>query len=65
MTDNEMIARFMGLETISKAIFEQCPEKYNVTTHSIAEYQRYHLEWNWLMPVVEKIEGTNIRDYTK
>lgn len=55
MTDNELIAEFMGLERA----------KANHDFFFIAEYHAYvspenilyHKSWDWLMPVVEKIES--------
>lgn len=62
-TDNELIAEFMGLKSISKKEFEKCPEKYSIEKESIIEYQRYHVDWNWLMPVVDKIESTPFSNF--
>lgn len=55
---NALIATFMGLQTISLKEFENNPSSYNINEFSISEYQRYHLEWNWLIPVVQKIYET-------
>lgn len=47
---NKLIVEFMGLNFIK-------PE--NITSNTSANeyvlYPRYHAEWNWLIPVVEKI----------
>ena len=59
LENNKLIAEFMGLIVLKeKEIISW--EDLNITTHSISEFQRYHAEWNWLMPVVEKIESLNI-----
>ena len=60
---NKLIAEFMGLETpfneISdatlyryKGIDEKGEYQFDVELHEM----RYHLSWDWLMPVVQKIE---------
>ncbi len=45
-TDNELIAKFMGLE-----------RKYESTNQVFIDNLKYHTSWDWLMPVVEKIEA--------
>lgn len=53
-TDNELIAEFMGCDTHQKndrAYYIPLLECY-VTFDNL----KYHKSWNWLMPVVEKIE---------
>jgi len=62
---NKMIAEFMGLELEEtlEGLFvyarkEQSPIKLNdirTEFYEVHELQ-YHTSWNWLMPVVEKIE---------
>ncbi len=47
MKDNELIAEFMG---VGKHYEAQSSNQFN----------QYHTSWNWLMPVVEKIECTPI-----
>lgn len=64
--NNKLIAEFMGLKVISKDEYLKHPqhETLNVNEYSIIEYQRYHKSWDWLMPVVEKIESLNLGDNT-
>ena len=42
MENNKLIAEFMGIE---------------LKPNECGRLFRYHKEWNWLMPVVEKIEN--------
>jgi len=44
ITDNELIAKFMGLE-----------RKYESTNQVFIDNLKYHTSWDWLMPVVAKI----------
>ena len=58
MEDNKLIAEFMGVE-----------KTYNPSTEKVLSYAvnddvqclphelQYHTEWNWLMPVGEKIDA--------
>lgn len=56
-----MIAEFMGeKELISESDFLAMEHKAHNPT--IIEYLRYNSSWDWLMPVVEKIEKL---DYIK
>lgn len=54
---NKIIAEFMNEQD---GVFVGLDEKFNDRFESIP----YHASWNWLMPVVEKIEGIkNSDDY--
>lgn len=69
--NNKMIAEFMGLELEEtlEGLFvyarkEQSPIKLNdirTEFYEVNELQ-YHLSWNWLMPVVEKIYKIAVDD---
>ena len=58
MEDNKLIAEFMGLE------IHESKHKY-ITTYYVTidgvptdlQDLQYHTSWDWLMPVVEKIES--------
>jgi len=56
--NNKLIAEFMDLETPDGCYFEYITkegERSNPTHFILLEY---HLSWDWLMPVVEKIESS-------
>lgn len=71
ITDNELIARFMGAEFVRKPhvfypdkftetyIFKGHPGNWRVEketkSHLTAPMMAYHTDWDWLMPVLEKI----------
>jgi len=52
--NNKLIAEFMDWKTAH--------EDYTEFTmpNDMIDLLKYHKSWSWLMPVVEKIEGTNI-----
>jgi len=52
-TENKLIAEFMGVENTNGLVFQDANTK---EFHSI----KYHTSWDWLMPVVEKIEKLKI-----
>ena len=47
---NILIAEFMGIENTNGLVFQDANTK---EFHSI----KYHSSWDWLMPVVQKIES--------
>lgn len=53
MEDNKLIAEFMGLCPLSRSGF--ISDKKQEYYGSLSDLQ-YHTSWDWLMPVVEKIE---------
>ena len=61
MNDNKLIADFMGVQYKSDEDYIKTLEEMRL--HNIGYEQgymesqlKYHESWNWLMPVVEKIE---------
>ena len=55
MEENQIIAEFMGIESDNAKMrghLYECP----VTAEYVTELE-YHTSWDWLMPVVEKIES--------
>jgi hypothetical protein len=76
MNNNKLIAEFMGvhdeisLDSIAGNIHSWCDAPFFYITEDskekvmegIAEYSKYHTSWDWLMPVVEKIEEIAIDD---
>jgi hypothetical protein len=84
METNKIIAVFMGFEDESRILGggqrmrRKTEWKYGCQQYEQYGYDqlKYHSDWNWLMPVVEKIEsmgfdvnilnnGTQIIDYSK
>lgn len=54
LENSKLIAEFMGMKNISSV--NQHPEyKDQEGDYWFPERMEYHLSWNWLMPVVEKI----------
>jgi hypothetical protein len=49
--NNKLIAEFMGGEK---------PERTSDLRHFIEEHHNYHTSWDWLMPVIEKIENDGL-----
>lgn len=60
---NKLIAEFMGLSYCTKHQYEGW-YKNSEYNHRICDFYRlkYNSSWDWLMPVVEKIEGTKQAD---
>lgn len=75
MKDNKLIAEFMGIKSYEASGYTNFV--YSEDNHRTEVDLAYHDSWNWLMPVVEKIEsderydvdilqyGTRIRDNQK
>tara|TARA_R110002051_G_scaffold101896_2_gene173052 strand:+ start:171 stop:494 length:324 start_codon:yes stop_codon:yes gene_type:complete len=73
MKDNKLIAEFMGvhdeisLDSIAGNIHSWSDSPFFYITEDskdkvmegIAKYSKYHTSWDWLMPVVNKIEIEN------
>lgn len=57
MKDNKLIAEFMGLPTETMGVKQEVIYCMNQDDWYFADNLNYHLSWNWLMPVVEKIES--------
>jgi hypothetical protein len=55
MRDNKLIAEFMGCTNPFNEIHDATLYKVEQGTFELDELQ-YHTSWDWLMPVVEKIE---------
>ena len=49
MENNKLIAEFMGIKSTNGLVFQDANTK---EFHAI----KYHTSWDWLMPVVQKIE---------
>ena len=61
MNKNKLIAEFMELPTeVSKAgLLNYYHREYNSGTWYEEHELSYNVSWDWLMPVVEKIEQVN------
>ena len=70
MKDNKLIAEFMGVnaEIISTGnvhswsdspFFYTTEDSKEKVIENIAWYSKYHTSWDWLKPVVDKIEQVN------
>ena len=63
MKDNKLIAEFMGMtygDTNDDSVIIQMTSQGNEVVP--IESMKYHISWDWLMPVVEKIECTKTDD---
>lgn len=63
---NKLIAEFMGYRVFNK----RYPRNHGIGggiepifKDVILEKTKYHISWDWIMPVVEKIESTGIDSY--
>jgi len=61
---NKLIADFMGLESFKNSLASLNQGKINVDV-DVYEQAQYHASWDWLMPVVEEIESTNLYPKTE
>ena len=56
MDNNKLIAKFMGFKSITNATIRTTKEyDYRIITNY--EISLFQTSWDWLMPVVEKIES--------
>ena len=72
--NNKIIAEFMGWSTHpkhgDKYLINKSKDRVNLPWYSECNWEaslrefNYHSDWNILMPVVEKIENTKIKDYS-
>ena len=56
MENNKLIAEFMGMKYSDERSFND-----GEWTHSIKSLSKFETSWDWLMPVVEKIESLKYR----
>lgn len=54
-TNNELLAEFLGIEMTTDGI----SQLYYTEDRSLRQIPKFQTDWNWLMQVVEKIEGLN------
>ena len=54
MKDNKLIAKFMGIPSYKKGRYLMF--EYADNNHRTEQDLAYHTSWDWLMPVVEKID---------
>jgi hypothetical protein len=55
--ENKLIAEFMGMKYSDERSFDN-----GEWTHTIKSLSKFQTDWNWLMPVVEKIESLRDAD---
>ena len=60
MNNNKLIAEFIGHEPIVKG--NDVYYELNHIRLTSADDLRYHTSWDWLMPVVEKIEDIECKE---
>lgn len=53
---NKLIAEFMGIEKIVKTDGITFVDNNTKMVYEL----KYHLSWEWLMPVIKKIDGLNM-----
>tara|TARA_R110002020_G_scaffold29265_13_gene92535 strand:+ start:3294 stop:3707 length:414 start_codon:yes stop_codon:yes gene_type:complete len=56
LENNKLIAEFMGMDSFKDSLASLHQGKINVDV-DVYEQAQYHTSWDWLMPVVEKIEN--------
>ena len=65
MKDNKLIAEFMGLSHCEEGWITIPNENRNgVSENEISNDLQYHTSWDWLMPVLVKIEKIEVGDGT-
>lgn len=70
MTENELIAEFMGGVRYKKPqhseSFKKAPSNvpFKIGTFLVSDELEYDKSWDWLMPVVEKIDKMTLVDET-
>ena len=60
---NKLIAEFMGLKGRVNHLNEFVTSHIDGNGHGYEENVYYHYSWDWLMPVIEKIEDTDDLEY--
>ena len=55
--NNSIIAKFMGMQETHLGWYDAEKSIPLPTMEVTFEFLEFHLDWNWLMPVVEAIEG--------
>lgn len=56
--NNKLIADFMGLDSFKDSLASLHQGKINVDI-DVYEQAQYHTSWNWLKPVINKINSIN------
>ena len=57
MNDNKLIAEFMGMTRHAQDSGCMIQTTHQGNEVVLVSSMKYHTEWNWLMPVVQKIES--------
>ncbi len=57
---NKLIAEFMGSSVYEKGVLTLTGEQFSFSETDIHPQVKYHSSWDWIMPVVENIELTEL-----
>ncbi len=64
MKDNKLIAEFMGLPKEKVGLKQEVIYGLNQDDWYTSDNLNYHLSWDWLMPVIQKVnEVSGYNDY--
>ena len=65
--NNKLIAEFMGLKDGDKYLSPSLEETESIGLgmYVDSDEMRYHTSWDWLMPVVDKIESLSMVSFEK
>ena len=62
---NKSIAEFMGVRRLPNGFYKIEGREYAYSTKYYPSHLHYNTSWDWLMPVVEKIEAPQLDEKNK